>query len=327
MDIKAYCDLVAYLPQGKTLFRYGRDQFAPMLLGYLLDGGWGAQSIRASRFARLCERPPIKALLAAAGKYELSPELLSLAEVPCVHAWRLTLGKWGNGKEFDWNQTSRRGCSLVLQLNFSNEHDCVYRQLFPFAVAPLFSYRTHAGSTSYNTLAWARLDIDLDANVALIEEIQSDWVKRIAEAEKHPETFLKYYRCENAGQKPDCALFKKSLAIYAKDVLPRFARDWQEIMLAACLHFVFTELGLRSLFMHEFETGNRLKNLWRHHRVPPRSIYEELPRKFCFEKSSEVPQFLAARTRGLEKKHKDFRARFWQLAPSRQDWANLTLAA
>jgi len=34
------------------------------------------------------------------------------------------------------------------------------------------------------TLAWARLDVDLESGQALVEEIQSDWVRRVKDAER-----------------------------------------------------------------------------------------------------------------------------------------------
>lgn len=42
-----------------------------------------------------------------------------------------------------------------------------------------FNYCGHPVSRQRNTLAWARLDLDLNSATALIEEIQSDWIRDV----------------------------------------------------------------------------------------------------------------------------------------------------
>ena len=59
-------------------------------------------------------------------------------------------------------------------------------------------------------------------------------------------------------------------------------------MLTATLDFVHRELGINKVFYHSFDTGVRLKGIesgW----GPPRSIYTDLPRRFCFELGEERP--------------------------------------
>ena len=294
MDIKAYGDIVACLPQGRTLFSYGRDKFAPMLLGYLLNSGWDTNSIRQSQFKRLCERPPVKALLAAQGRMDLTLAQMAFAQINDEKIWRLSLSRWGNSKNFRWNQNSRRGCSLVLQLNFSNEHDVHFRRLFPFAKWPLFNFDCHPVSKTANTLAWARIDLDLDRNEALIEEIQSDWVRRVNSAVEQPQLFLKRYQrhLSEPQSLPAPDAFKAAVQKYRDDILPKFAKDWQEITMAACLFFTFEELGLSRVYMHECETGNRLKGLegdWSfHHDQSIQNCHENS----AFQMSITAPNFL-----------------------------------
>jgi hypothetical protein len=316
MDIKAYGDIVACLPQGRTLFSYGRDKFAPMLLGYLLNSGWDTNSIRQSQFKRLCERPPVKALLAAQGRMELTSAQMAFAKINNEKTWRLSLSRWGNSKNFRWNQNSRRGCSLVLQLNFSNEHDVHFRRLFPFAKWPLFNFDCHPVSETANTLAWARIDLDLDRNEALIEEIQSDWVRQVNRAVEQPQLFLKRYRRHLSEQNslPAPEAFKATVQKYRDEFLPKFAKDWQEITMAACLFFIFEELGLSRVYLHEFETGNRLKGLAGDWSLPPRSIYTELPRKFCFSDVDHGPEFLGARIQKFQKGARPKPIKFWKLS-------------
>jgi hypothetical protein len=315
MDIKAYGDIVACLPQSRTLFSYGRDKFAPMLLGYLLNSGWDTSSIRQSQFKRLCERPPVKALLAAQGRMELTAKQMAFAQINDEKTWRLSVSRWGDPKGFKWNQTSRRGCSLVLQLNFSNEHDVHFRRLFPFATWPLFNNEGHPVSKTANTLAWARIDLDLDRNEALIEEIQSDWVRRVNSAVERPQSFLK--RCarrpHEAQNLPTPEAFKATALKYRDDFLPKFFAEWQEVIMAACLFFIFEELGLSRVYMHEFETGNRIKRLAGDWCLPPRSIYTDLPRKFCFANVDHGPDFLGARIQQIQKASKPKAIKFWKL--------------
>lgn len=59
-------------------------------------------------------------------------------------------------------------------------------------------------------------------------------------------------------------------------------------MLAAAVDFIVDELGLRRIYFHSYETGKALKRC-----NPPRSLYTDIPRKFCFQNITEAPFFLA----------------------------------
>ena len=44
------------------------------------------------------------------------------------------------------------------------------------------------------------------------------------------------------------------------------------------------------VYYHTFKTGIRFKNIaWT---APPRSLYTDLPRKFCFRETTQAPMFL-----------------------------------
>ena len=60
--------------------------------------------------------------------------------------------------------------------------------------------------------------------------------------------------------------------------------------LAATLWFLRRELGIRRIFYHTFETGNWLKGLRDY--KPPRSIYTDLPKQFCFQETYNPPSFI-----------------------------------
>ena len=94
---------------------------------------------------------------------------------------------------------------------------------------------------------------------------------------------------------------------------------WSEAMLSATLEFVRNTLGLRLVYMHTDECGARLKDIWFESR-PPKSIYQDLPKRFCFEQVNYAPTFLS-RSWGESKEFRDaeFRKRtarpfaFWKL--------------
>ena len=65
---------------------------------------------------------------------------------------------------------------------------------------------------------------------------------------------------------------------------------WDEAMLAATLWFLRVELGIRWIFYHTFETGNWLKDMIRS--KPPRSLYTDLPKQFCFQETYNPPAFI-----------------------------------
>ena len=62
-----------------------------------------------------------------------------------------------------------------------------------------------------------------------------------------------------------------------------------EILLATLI-FLTDELGIRRIWMHEAESGARLKHI--RGTAPPRSLYTSLPRSFGFTATPEPPGFL-----------------------------------
>lgn len=137
--------------------------------------------------------------------------------------------------------------------------------------------------------AWARLDLDFDTDELLVEEIQSDLIRDIYTMNQYARRELK---CGNTifqycgGADMNTANFIE----FSDGFLQAFRKHWHEAILAATVSFAFDEIGVSKLYYHSFETGNKLKNIeWS---KPPRSLYTELPRKFCFDTTSEAPIFL-----------------------------------
>lgn len=283
-------EVIACLPKERTLFHYFKDRYALMLLSDAARGGATMTSIKRSRLAGLLDKPVVRRVVQGFGDGRLDVGALECAYADDARHFVLTLDSW-DGCD-GWGQTSRRGYNLVLQLNFSMEHDHQYRELLkPVHEAALNNWNhpvqhdRKKARRFRETLAWARIDLDFDRDEVLIEEIQSDWV-RVAQAVARNASRLGYVRHH--------ALSGEAAAVirYAEQVLAPYARMWDEAMLAAAIHFVRKELGIANVYYHSFETGCRVKGLRYSH--PPRSLYTQLPRRFCFERVDQAPQFLAS---------------------------------
>ena len=64
-----------------------------------------------------------------------------------------------------------------------------------------------------------------------------------------------------------------------------------EAMLAAAIWFLRAGLGIHRVYMHTYEMGWRMKDMWWGGKGP-RSIYSRLPRRFCFRETRHAPWFL-----------------------------------
>ena len=235
-----------------------------------------------------------------------------------LHVYRLTLGHWGGDGRYwrqRWRQTSRPGANLVVQLNFSNQHNQAYERLLrPADVHPFQGYG-HPVAEGERTLAWCRLDLDLRTSEALIEEVQNDWLRFaleherwVREAHALPEDAGRpAFRWRRRAPQGTVADFLR----YVDDVLRPHVKLWDEAVLTAALMLLGT-LGIRRVYYHTFASGNRLKGLAKAWGQPPRSLYTALPRRFCFTETAEVPRFLLAHRR-VRKALRDRPLRFFAL--------------
>ena len=210
--------------------------------------------------------------------------------------FNITFDKWGEEarkyKKDKWNQTSRSGYSLVLQLNFSLSHN---RQFFELLKPNdngkgAFSYGGHPiAKKRFITMGWSRMDIDFETGELLIEELQNDWLRDLdwfhkwlhilTESKRQQRLLSRGLHCDVA----QLDQYYRSMKQY-KDV-------WSEALLHASVQFVQKELGICKIWMHTFESGNMFKELdkWS---LPPKSLYTQLPRKYGFEKTNDAPVFL-----------------------------------
>lgn len=128
------------------------------------------------------------------------------------------------------------------------------------------------------TLAWARLDLDLDAGQCLIEEIQSDWLRFVTEE-----------RVALEQQRPRSRDLRQTRA-YEAELIARYARVWSTVMMLSVLALVRQEFAIREVFLHRPDVGYALKGMWGP--APPRSLYTQLPKAFCFRPTMDVPRIL-----------------------------------
>lgn len=309
MERKLAEEILASLGREAIVFRYFKDRYAFQLLAYAATEGKNLSEMRRGRFRPLLQKPEVRRVLGTRGGRGVDWELLDTYFPPRTEDYVLTFGVWGDEDDDAWYQTSRPGFNVVVQLNFPPAHDRAYRRYIEPDEEGPFVRRSHPiNENGRNTLAWSRIDVDPDRGEALIEEIQSDWIRdaesagrialdRLVEGEVAPPWWLSYDGCDAA-----------QAYRYVEYVLADHRRMWDQAMLAASLWLLRERLGIRRIYMHTADDGRRLKRI--EGRQPPRSLYEQVPRSFCFERVSGAPKFLRdhlARTRGTP------RWEFWRL--------------
>ncbi|MDR2837340.1 MAG: hypothetical protein LBV49_02035 [Azonexus sp.] len=306
-------EIIACLQGERTVYSYYRDRYGIGLLRHYCRRQPGGRApvaaLRRSAYAGLLEKPRIRAILANCGR-ALDDAMLAINDYDTdPSAFVLTLATWGHEKHSDWRwqQTSRPGVNLVLQLNFSGEHDQHYHRLGQ--VDKLFNRYGHPVSRQRNTLAWARIDIDWASGSALIEEIQNDWLRR---AENLEHWLLERYPTGTADTAlvsfRACELPLGPTLAYCRHIAARYRPIWAEAVLWAAITFIREELGLATIYYHSEDSGRLLK-LMGNRRLPPRSLYTDLPRRFCFRPADDWPDFLLAdkTSRQLRRAHPNVR--------------------
>ncbi len=303
-------------------FPYYKDRESAWLAANLMGGDCTVATFKQSEWAKLLSRPILRTLVAGCGGILAQRDVLALAHADRATAWsglstaaekslddiyasswmefRLSFAAWGTGNYSECEQLSRKGGNLVLQLGFPSDHAEPMGRYLSKDCRKSFEFRWHPiRLDGCPTLAWARLDIDLATGTALIEEIQSDWLRFVRESIEDLQ--------ESA---PRSRELRQHLA-YERDLKRRYEKLWPRAMLLATLVLLRDELGCRTVFLHQPEVGAALKSITGEQ--PPRSLYTSLPRSFCFRPTRDVPSFLA-RSRTLRRfKHRG-EPLFWQLS-------------
>ncbi len=313
MDYQEAKELLDCLPEQRTLFRYCRDRYAVDLLRIASRRFASIRELKRSRFAGLLEKPGVASLISRCGNGDVNSGVFEGFWQEPGNTYLLTAGLW-DGRVGRYAQTSRRGANLVLRLNFNRQHDRFFNRHIkpnrPYGFNGWGHPVLHQGERRHfrETLAWARLDIDLAADEVLVEEIQSDWVRQV-KGLKRRSARLASVQGEFRGYG-----FKTTLSearAYLAHVEP-LTRDWSQAMLAAVIEFVDRELGLSRIWYHTWETGVQLKGIERDW-APPTSLYSQLPRRFCFEESAEIPALLANRSMRKRLNRHKVALRFYKL--------------
>ena len=288
MDRDAIELIRAVLPTGRSLYHDFQDRYAGLLLAHAVSpDGTAIAEVKRSHLAPLLRKPVVQGYLATLGRSTVYPDDFAALWGNAVDAYRLALTTWPRltrKPDRARDQITGRGWSLVLQVNVSNEH---VRTLDEHADGWESWNRPSAHPRAFGrelTLGWARLDIDLDRGEALVEEIQSDWVRNapyIAERSASP-----------------------GWARYVEQHLRPKAKRWAEVTLTAALWFLLEEIGVDVIFYHTHASGLRLKRI--RYGAPPRSLYSDLPRRFCFRLTHNGPGFVRdSRDRGLRRLFSD----------------------
>lgn len=290
-------NLIRRLPQSVIPFRYVRDRYALMLLAMKLSRPRSVRAIKSSPLNPLLSRPLIKQTLSRMPDGVLTDWQLRNIERELIgnapRYW-LTFAKWGSDEKDSWYQTSRPGWNLVIQLNFPRKHDLAYRRLLDPGDNTPFETYDHPISRPLNTLAWARIDIDDRGREALIEEVQTDWVR---EAKEMRTEMIEAWENDDSPDSvidermSDSKSSPRAVMHYLDDILPRYARVWDEAMLCAAIWFLRETINVRCIWYHSYASGNLLKK-FNEDFAPPRSLYEQLPRRFCFERTQTPPAMI-----------------------------------
>lgn len=274
-------ELLALLPQGRTLFTYGKDWYAVLLLQLGLRHS-GHEELKRTTLGRLFDKPGLKAWLGTLGKKSFTPADLEMLWPDELETYRLTADLFSG-----WTQTSRKGAqswNIVLQLNLNGSDARLMERWFPSRNDDPFELRYHPIHRGrHRTLAWARIDLDWESGEALIEEIQNDRLREVRwDVERIRKDGLKTLRLH--GTEVDA----RFVLAYWEQRLRLSRHFWDEAMLCAAIRFIVCELGIRRIYYHSPLSGARFKGV----RDAPVSLYRDLPRKFCFEKTTALPRFL-----------------------------------
>ena len=297
METKLLEEVQYCLNGDRMLYQYYPDKYAVDIIDRHLRirGDKSVRDLKQGNLWPLLNKPVVKDWVSQVGSGVLKRDKLDKLEQIAgykyfdqTETFVLTLGSWGRYESFQWAQMSRPGENLVLQLNLSGRWSKGFKRMTARRANDYFGDWHPISETRDLTLSWARIDLDFVTNEVLIEEVQSDIVgfcrgllKMALKAQSKGDT-----RCQFAYSEFDV----ESVTKYCRSFLSAFEKTWQDMMLAASLEFCFETLGVDSVFYHSFDSGNRLKNI--KDRKPPKSLYSQLPRRFCFAKTKQTPQFI-----------------------------------
>ena len=317
MNLQTTKDIIACLPSGHTPFFYGKDDYALYLLSEQIRARKGrarVSDLKKSTVASLLHKPVVKEILAKTDT--LTPSLLE-AHLHGKHplTLSLTLDTWGcDCNSYDCtSQTSRSGHNLVLQLNWdAPAAKKIVKKFNQLLNHDNFDPVEHPARQDIPTIAWVRIDCDFESDEALIEEIQSDWIRDLRESLSDLHDHKQEKRKKRFSKKLQRLTKREN---YWRNTEKLLSKIWSEAALTAAIRFIREDLGISRIFYHTFETGAELKGLADYYSKPPRSLYTDLPRKFGMQKTTHAPWFLRESKRYRRAQFKLEKLEFYTLVP------------
>ncbi len=302
-------------------FPYIKDGFA---LTRILDetgDGKCVGDIRKGPNGRLLNLPLVREFIRLAGSGKLTPDLFFYRSPDPTDLYLVTLDQWGSDRKYwgrSWEQMARPGFNLVVQLNLSGIQLERMRRVDPGLLEYLTPrYSSHPVRDDGNiTVGWARVDMDIRTGVALIEEIQSDWIRDAVQLRNTVTKLSVKEDINRATLKRQRKLPRKHWLEYLDSAdFRRVETHWAEATLEATCQFLRKEIGITETYFYDFDTGCRFKGLLDDDWQPPRSLYSNLPKRYGMERVAEVPPFLMKkRSRHLRKIISQSPAFFWKLS-------------
>lgn len=284
--------LVEFYQNESIPYAYFKDKYALDLIQQQVNNYPTIKQLKKSAFGNLTQKELVKKVLAGFGDGKINSETVGAVWTEDVHYFTLSFTSWGQEEKWrksGYYQVSRPEPNLVLQLNFGNEHDTVFYNTIGKAHRNRFRHLCHPINKQKNTLGWVRMDIDFETNEVLIEEIQNDWIRELIRFKNDAQLIENGAFTERWTLAKDTSVEKVyDYYRYLFDII----KIWEEALLNAALDFIHKELKINTIWYHTFETGNRFKELRYIYSQPPKSIYSQLPKKFCFTETNEVPQLV-----------------------------------
>ena len=281
MDFDTFFNVFSLLSRWEKTFPYHKDRYALMLLEYAAQDGISIAELKRGRYARLLNKPLVRQFLGRHGSSHVHADDIRAYEVPGATRYRIGFSRWPREKskrceDWTWQQTTRPGYNFVLQLNFPLKHNHRVRRLAGRRVRHMDPGSHPARLDREITMAWARIDLDLDHSEALIEEIQTDWIREVVDAARPGPT----------------SASARAWKQYIDELLEPHIRQWDEAMLTAAISYLARHVGIRDIYFHTFQGGAQMKHMRTPSWQPPRSLYTKLPRRFCFQETPHAPHFI-----------------------------------
>ncbi len=295
MKIEEVNEVITCLGDERRVFHYFKDRYCLDLIDIEMqrqNKEWlKISELKQGKLSRFINKPIVSEALKNCGNGRLDRHSLMTASPAQQTPFVLTLASWGEGDR-GWDQTTRNQCNLVLQLNFDGGHVQKYnRYIKPNDdYGPFESWSHPVVEAKRKTLSWVRMDVDFDTGEALIEEVQSDWLRKADRAFRQ----IKRCRIVSPSIKPYEIIAEiqgpyKDLRHYVEHELKPYRDIWAEASLLAAIRFIREDLGISTIYYHSFDTGRKIKQVCG---SPPKSIYTQLPKRFGFALGEEAPQFV-----------------------------------